>query len=67
MYLNTLGWSVRSKHVAYIDETKKNIFVDDGSTYVDCSVIYIYIYRNVMHSTKKKARILYTLGDFFVK
>jgi len=24
MYLNALGWSVRSKHIAYIDEIKKN-------------------------------------------
>jgi hypothetical protein len=60
MYLNALGWSVRPKHVAYIDESK-NIVID-GSMYVNCNVIY----RNEMNF-RKKTPIFYTLGHLLCK
>jgi hypothetical protein len=49
MYLNAWGWSLRPKHVAYIDETNK-MYLVDGSTCVDFNMMY----HNRMKSTKKK-------------
>jgi hypothetical protein len=35
MYLNARGWSVRPKHVAFIDETNKFFFVFGGYKCID--------------------------------
>ena len=62
MYLNALGWSVRSKHVAYIDESKK-IYL--WLTAAHMSIVMRYT--TVRCSVQKRTRLLCTLGGFFVK